>query len=86
MSLGITSRTFERQPWMADAACRGMHTRLFFPPRGGDARLPKEVCASCPVRVECLDEAVRNLEKHGVWGGLSERERRQERKRRRSRT
>ena len=64
-------------PWMRDAACRGMDPELFFPERGAspaDYEEARAVCATCPVRQECAEYAV--PEKHGIWGGLSERERR----------
>ncbi len=48
----------------------------FFPARGESVRDAKAVCAGCPVRSECLDFALRLKVAHGVWGGLSERERR----------
>jgi WhiB family transcriptional regulator, redox-sensing transcriptional regulator len=48
----------------------------FFPARGESVRDAKEVCARCAVRSECLDFALRLKVAHGVWGGLSERERR----------
>ena len=65
-------------PWMADAVCRGMDASVFFTERGanGDLAAAKAVCATCPVRVECLDHAIETRERWGVWGGKSERERR----------
>ena len=48
----------------------------FFPARGESVRDAKAVCARCPVQRECLDFALRLKVAHGVWGGLSERERR----------
>lgn len=66
----------EPTPWMQFAACRGMDPNLFFPGRGEDPGPAKAVCAGCPVRLECLDHALANGEKHGVFGGTSERERR----------
>lgn len=74
----------ERPEWMRRAACAHANTDLWFPPRGDDASRPKAVCAGCPVRAECLAYAMNNGEKHGVWGGLSERERRRLRSRRRT--
>jgi len=49
---------------------------LFFPPDGGSAEPGRRICAQCPVREPCLDYAVSNGIVHGIWGGLSERERR----------
>lgn len=63
--------------WIADAACRGMDPSVFFPNRGDPATGARETCAICPVTTACLDYALRVGEKAGVWGGLSERQRRQ---------
>ena len=51
-------------------------TRAFFPEKGGSTREAKRVCRSCEVRAECLEFALENDERFGIWGGLSERERR----------
>lgn len=68
------------QAWVESAACAGMDTDLFFPHRGDDCRPAKLVCDRCPVREACLEYALVNGERHGVWGGLSERERRRARR------
>jgi WhiB family redox-sensing transcriptional regulator len=63
--------------WQQDAECVNHAGRVdFFPARGESVRDAKAVCASCPVRSECLEFALRMKVAHGVWGGLSERERR----------
>jgi len=69
------------QDWRDDAACRGMDANLFFPPeKGADSvrltREAKAVCAGCPVRTQCLQFALSSPERHGVFGGLDDRERR----------
>jgi WhiB family redox-sensing transcriptional regulator len=68
----------EPQPWMAAARCRNVDPDLFFPTKGGPdvTAHAKAVCAQCPVRTECLEYAVENQERYGVWGGLSPKERR----------
>jgi hypothetical protein len=48
----------------------------FFPEKGGSTREAKRVCLSCDVRSECLEYALAHDERFGIWGGLSERERR----------
>ena len=53
----------------------------FFPEKGGSTREAKKVCQSCHVRSECLDYALANDERFGIWGGMSERERRRLKKR-----
>jgi WhiB family redox-sensing transcriptional regulator len=63
-------------PWINRAACTGIDPELFFPSRGESADPARAVCAGCPVRAECLDHALANVEMFGVWGGTSERERR----------
>lgn len=67
--------------WQEEAACRAMDPELFFPTRGAPTREAKEVCFACPVRLECLDAALAGRERFGIWGGLSERERRRLRRR-----
>ena len=62
--------------WRELAACRGADLSLFFPERGESAESARRVCARCPVREPCLDYAVTNRITSGVWGGLTERERR----------
>jgi WhiB family redox-sensing transcriptional regulator len=70
--------------WRVHAACRGVDPDLFFPARGEMTAPAKAVCSSCPVRSECLTDALEQREKFGIWGGRSERERRQIRKRQRA--
>lgn len=66
------------------AACRGIDTRLFFPERGEDTTIAKRICTSCPVRTPCRDWALANGERFGIWGGTSERERRNSRRHQRT--
>ena len=75
--------------WQDRALCGGMDASLFFGPDGEprperEAReaKAKAVCASCPVRAQCLDYALWKPVKHGIWGGLNEEERARERRRR----
>ena len=62
--------------WRELAACRGTDLEVFFPERGESAEPARRVCAACPVRQPCLDYAISNRITHGIWGGLTERERR----------
>jgi WhiB family redox-sensing transcriptional regulator len=62
--------------WQAEALCAQTDPEAFFPEKGGSTREAKRVCAECTVRQECLDYALSNDERFGIWGGLSERERR----------
>jgi WhiB family redox-sensing transcriptional regulator len=67
--------------WFAAAACRGENPEQWFTP-GRDAEAAAvAVCATCPVQVECLSHALRHGEEHGVWGGKTEAERAQIRRR-----
>jgi WhiB family redox-sensing transcriptional regulator len=62
--------------WQERALCAQTDPEAFFPEKGGSTREAKKVCLSCEVRVECLEYALENDERFGIWGGLSERERR----------
>lgn len=62
--------------WQSDALCAQTDPEAFFPEKGGSTRDAKRVCTSCDVRGQCLDYALSNDERFGIWGGLSERERR----------
>lgn len=68
--------------WQSQANCLGVDPDLFFPERGASTREAKEVCNNCVVRDDCLEYALANSEKFGIWGGLSERERRRIRRKR----
>jgi WhiB family redox-sensing transcriptional regulator len=70
----------EVRSWQAKANCMGVDPDLFFPERGDSTREAKEVCRGCVVREDCLEHALANGEKFGIWGGLSERERRRVRR------
>lgn len=65
--------------WRAQGACKGYPADMFFPERGDHGAIARArlVCAGCPVTDQCLEFALANFEKFGVWGGKSERERRQ---------
>lgn len=63
------------EDWPLQAKCRGMNDALF--PEGKDQKRAKAVCMGCPVRPQCLAEALDNGIEWGVWGGMTERERRQ---------
>jgi len=62
--------------WQDFSNCLGVDPDLFFPERGASTREAKEVCRGCVVRYDCLEYALANGEKFGIWGGMSERERR----------
>ena len=68
--------------WQDNGACRGADADLFFPERGASTRRAKQICSECAVQVECLEYAICTGEKFGIWGGMSERERRRIRRQR----
>ena len=68
--------------WQDRANCRGADPDLFFPERGASTRTAKGICRECQVRPECLEFAIVSSEKFGIWGMMSERERRKIRKER----
>lgn len=74
----------EPDRWWERAACRGMDPDLFFVGRGESLAEARKVCAGCSVREECLAYALDNCEKHGVWAGTSEKQRRRMRRERRA--
>ncbi|GAA0976582.1 transcriptional regulator WblA [Nocardioides aquaticus] len=63
------------EDWAADAACKTVRPDELFV-RGAEQNKAKQVCSGCPVRTECLAEALDNQIEWGVWGGMTERERR----------
>ena len=78
----ISDETAEQPGWQDFANCLGVDPDLFFPERGASTREAKEVCRGCVVREDCLEYALDNGEKFGIWGGMSERERRRLRRQR----
>jgi WhiB family transcriptional regulator, redox-sensing transcriptional regulator len=72
----------EAESWQLFANCLGVDPDLFFPERGASTKEAKGVCQGCVVREDCLEYALANGEKFGIWGGLSERERRRIRRQR----
>lgn len=66
----------ETLPWAPHAKCLQADPEAFFPEKGGSTREAKRICARCEVREDCLEYALASDERFGIWGGLSERERR----------
>lgn len=64
------------EPWMNGAVCAQTDPEMFYPDKGGSTAEAKKTCLSCGVRADCLRYALVNNERFGVWGGVSERERR----------
>ncbi len=72
----------EAESWQMFANCLSTDPDLFFPERGASTKEAKAVCQGCVVREDCLEYALAEGEKFGIWGGLSERERRRIRRQR----
>jgi WhiB family redox-sensing transcriptional regulator len=66
----------EEMSWQERALCAQTDPESFFPEKGGSTREAKRICISCEVKDDCLEYALANDERFGIWGGLSERERR----------
>ena len=62
--------------WRDQGACKGQPQHIFYPEKGAIPHEAKRICASCPVKSECLEWAVSLPERHGVWAGTTERQRR----------
>lgn len=69
--------------WRQRSACSGLDTEMFFPASDAEAAAAQAVCATCPVRDQCLEWALVTRQEDGVWGGLTDNERRRLRRRRR---
>ena len=78
--LGIGGEA-DAQSWQEQALCAETDPEAFFPEKGGSTREAKKICTGCEVKAECLEYALANDECFGIWGGLSERERRRLRRR-----
>lgn len=63
-------------PWVDQALCAQVDPEIFFPDKGGSTREAKAVCRECQVRLQCLEYALANSDRFGIWGGVTERERR----------
>lgn len=66
----------DEENWRDRALCAQTDPEAFFPEKGGSTREAKKTCLGCQVRSECLEYALAHDERYGIWGGLSERERR----------
>src|SRR3712207_3971567 len=78
LGLGLEA---DAQSWQERALCAETDPEAFFPEKGGSTREAKKICTGCEVKAECLEYALSNDERFGIWGGLSERERRRLRRR-----
>lgn len=72
----MTLQLVEPAGWHLEALCAEIGGDAWFPEKGESCNAAKRICQDCPVRAECLQYSLDNDERFGVWGGLSERERR----------
>ena len=71
-SAGACPPSRRDESWRDQALCAQADPEVFFPERGGSPRAARRVCARCPVRRQCLQWALENDERYGIWGGLTE--------------
>jgi WhiB family redox-sensing transcriptional regulator len=81
IDIGLGDIVGEVMEWQERALCAQTDPEAFFPEKGGSTREAKRICSGCEVRLECLEYALANDERFGIWGGMSERERRKQRRR-----
>jgi WhiB family redox-sensing transcriptional regulator len=74
--IDLTAIPGDEDQWQERALCAQTDPEAFFPEKGGSTREAKRICLGCEVRDSCLEYALANDERFGIWGGLSERERR----------
>jgi WhiB family redox-sensing transcriptional regulator len=76
MSANVLDLLGGEPDWRERALCSQTDPEAFFPEKGGGTREAKRICSRCPVVIDCLQYALGRDERFGIWGGLSERERR----------
>jgi WhiB family redox-sensing transcriptional regulator len=81
IDIGLGDIFGEPPEWQERALCAQTDPEAFFPEKGGSTREAKRICSGCDVKAECLEYALANDERFGIWGGMSERERRRLRRR-----
>lgn len=75
-SIGLTIGWSSTSSWRDAALCAQVDPDRWFPDKGGATNAAIRVCKRCPVQAECLQYALDNDERYGVWGGVGERDRR----------
>ena len=65
----------DERPWVVFSSCRDADPDLFFPTTREETQQALAICASCPVRPECLEYALEARERFGIWGGVTEKRR-----------
>lgn len=78
---GILVKIFDHQhynvgDWRTQANCKNHDTNTFYLEQGSKlTNAIKKICIDCPVRQQCLEYAIKNHERHGIWGGMGHRSR-----------
>jgi WhiB family redox-sensing transcriptional regulator len=72
----ISKDTADETVWQDRANCATADPEIFYPEKGGSTFEAKKVCKACDVREECLQDALARDDRYGIYGGLSERQRR----------
>jgi WhiB family redox-sensing transcriptional regulator len=74
VDVDVTGRIAEDLDWQDEGLCKESDPEAFFPEKGGSTKQAKAVCRRCPITEKCLQYALDNEERYGIWGGKSERE------------
>ncbi|MDY5585627.1 MAG: WhiB family transcriptional regulator [Arcanobacterium sp.] len=74
-NLGYGTTTADDLAWMEDALCAQTDPDIFYPEKGGSTAPATSICEGCSVRSECLEYAITNDIRHGIWGGTSDNDR-----------
>jgi len=72
----LSAPVVDEKPWASFASCRDHPGMTFFPQTKAEEAAAQAICSACPVREQCLEHALTMNERYGVWGGLTEKERR----------
>ena len=75
-NLGYGTASGEQLAWQDFALCAETDPDIFFPEKGGSTTPATSVCAQCMVQAECLEYAISHDIRHGIWGGMSDNDRR----------
>jgi len=82
--MSIIAEVLMPPEWTRKALCAEVDPEIFFPEKGERTAHVKQICKACIVRVECLEYSLQNNERFGVWGGLTEHDRRRVRAKRKA--
>ncbi len=83
-NLGYGTTSIEDIAWMEDALCSQTDPDIFYPEKGGSTAPATSICNGCAVRAQCLDYALKQEIRHGIWGGTSDNDRKRMARQRRA--